>query len=134
MVLSTQIFLVYLKIKVTWVWFPTRISTVFIKLLPINDSVFQFLTKHVHDCYKFFYRISDHEICTTMLYKFCKFFQIFFITYSPFKLYLQCCKQWIWEVCNFYFINQRKPILTYFRNWSVPSDIYFSALLSTTLY
>ena len=48
--------------KVTWVQFSARISTVYSKLLPINDLVFRFLIKHLHICsYKFSYRISDRS-------------------------------------------------------------------------
>ena len=32
----------------TWVQFPVRISTVYSKLLPINDLVFNFLTKYLY--------------------------------------------------------------------------------------
>ena len=49
--------------KVTWVQSPTRISSVYSKLFPINDLIFQFLIKHWHICsYRFLYKISDQEI------------------------------------------------------------------------
>ena len=69
--------------KMTWVWFPARISTVYSKPLPINDLVFQFLIKYWHiGSYKFSYRISDkdisdQELCLAMLFKFCNFYPIF---------------------------------------------------------
>ena len=58
--------------KMSWVWFPARISTVYSKLPSVNALVFKFLVKHLHICsYKFSYRISDQEICSAMLYWFC---------------------------------------------------------------
>ena len=60
--------------KVIWVRFPAWISTVYIKLLPINDLVFQFLIKYLHICcYKFSYRISNQEIRSAMPFRFCNF-------------------------------------------------------------
>ena len=57
--------------KVTWIQFPARISTAYSKLLPINGLVFEFLIKHLHICsYNFSYRISNQDVCLTMLYKF----------------------------------------------------------------
>ena len=44
--------------KMIWVQFLSRNTTVYSKLLPINDLVFKFLIKHLHICsYKFSYRI-----------------------------------------------------------------------------
>ena len=57
--------------KVTWVQFPSRISSVYNKLLQISNLVFQFLIENPHiRSYKFSYRTSDQEICSAMLYKF----------------------------------------------------------------
>ena len=90
--------------KEAWVQFPTRISVVYSKLLPVNGLIFQFLMKHLHICYKFSYRTSDQEICSAILYKFCKFSPIFFHYFqlfwlfqekSHFMLYLESCKQCI---------------------------------------
>ena len=65
--------------KVTWVQFPSRISTVYNKLLRINNLVFQFLIEHPHICfYKFSYRTSDQEICSGML----QFFHSFVLIWS----------------------------------------------------
>ena len=36
--------------KMTWVRFPARISAVYSKLFPINETVFQFLIKRLHIC------------------------------------------------------------------------------------
>ena len=69
--------------KVTRVQFPARISTVYSKLLPINELIFQFLIKYLRICsYKFSYRTSDQEISSAMLYKFCNFSPIFSIFYA----------------------------------------------------
>ena len=58
--------------KMSWVWFPARISTVYSKLPSVNALVFKFLVKYLHICsYKFSYRISDQEICSAMLCWFC---------------------------------------------------------------
>ena len=72
--------------KVTWVRLPARISAAYRKLLPLNNSVFQFSIKHLHICYKFSYRISDQEVCLALLNqnivlqnKFCNFSPNFFI-------------------------------------------------------
>ena len=73
----------------TWVQFPATIIFVYSKLSPIKDSVFQFLIKHLHICYKFSYGMSNHEIYSVMLYqnivlqnKLCKL--------SPILLMLSC--------------------------------------------
>ena len=69
--------------KVTWVQFSARISTVYSKLLSINDLFFKFSIKLFHICSdKFSYRISDLEICSAMLCKFCNFSPIFSIFYA----------------------------------------------------
>ena len=74
--------------KVTWTQSTARNSTVCSKLLPINDLVFQFSIKHWYIfSYKFLYRISDQEIsdqelCSAMLYKFCNFSPIFSFLYA----------------------------------------------------
>ena len=70
--------------KEAWVQFPTRISFVYSKLLPVNGLIFQFLMKHLYICYRFSYRTSDQEICSAILYKFCNFPPIFFIIFSCF--------------------------------------------------
>ena len=53
----------------TWVQFPATIIFVYSKLSPIKDSVFQFLIKHLHICYKFSYRMSNQEIYPIILYQ-----------------------------------------------------------------
>ena len=53
----------------TWVHFPAAIIFVYSKLFPIKDSVFQFLIKHLHICYKFSYRMSNQEIYPIILYQ-----------------------------------------------------------------
>ena len=53
----------------TWVHFPAAIIFVYSKLFPIKDSVFQFLIKHLHICYKFSYRMSNQEIYSIILYQ-----------------------------------------------------------------
>ena len=65
--------------NVTWVQFSARISAVYSKLLLMNDSVFQFLFKHLHICYRLSYGISDQEMYLAMLHKFCNFSPIFII-------------------------------------------------------
>ena len=119
--------------KVTCVHFPTRISTVFSKILPINDLIFQLLIKHLHICaYRFSCRISDQEIWSAMLYISSATFLIFFQSFirilpfqekSNFRLYLKKSKQWIYVLCNLYLLNQLKPVSNYLRNRLVPSDI-----------
>ena len=78
--------------KVTSVQSPARISSAYSKLLPINDSVFQFLIKHWHICsHKFLYRISnqeisDQELSSTMLYKLfvsCHYHHFLFVCLAP---------------------------------------------------
>ena len=68
----------------TWVQFPARISAVYCKRLPINDLFFRFLLEHQPICYKFSNRVSNQEICSSMLYQnivlennFVAFFPIF---------------------------------------------------------
>ena len=68
--------------KVIWVQFPSRISTVHSKLLPINDLIFQFLIKHLTCYYKFYYRISDPETSSAMLYNFCNISSTLSIVYA----------------------------------------------------
>ena len=54
--------------KVARVQFPTRISTVYSKLLRINELIFQILIKYLRICsYKFSYKTSDQEISSAML-------------------------------------------------------------------
>ena len=60
--------------KVIWGQFPARISTLYSKLLPVNDLIFQFSIKHLHICsYKFSYRISHQKIWSAILCNFCNF-------------------------------------------------------------
>ena len=65
----------------------SHVIAVYSKLFPIKDPVFQFLIKHLHICNKFFYRMSNQEIYSIMLYqilqnKLCKL--------SPILLMLSC--------------------------------------------
>ena len=68
--------------KVIWVQFPSRISTVHSKLLPINDLIFQFLIKHLTSYYKFYYRISNPDTSPAMLYSFCNISSTLSIVYA----------------------------------------------------
>ena len=67
--------------RVTWIRFPAKISVVYSKLIAINDLLFQFSIKHLHIwiCYKLSYRISDQEIYSGILYKFCIFSPFFLL-------------------------------------------------------
>ena len=65
--------------KVTKVRFPSKISAVHSKLLPINDLVFQFLIKHLDICYKFSYKMSDQKIGLAILYIISATFLRFFV-------------------------------------------------------
>ena len=97
-----------ISVNVIWVQISGRIGTVFSKLLPVNKLSFSFLIKHLHICYNFFYKISDQEICSAMLYKFCNFspFFIFLCWFCQVKSDFESCKQWMWELSKFYLINR----------------------------
>ena len=121
--------------KANLVRFPAKINTVYNKLLPTNDLVFQFLIKHLHICsYKFSYRKSDPEICSAMLCKFCNFSPIF--SYLNADLTIQKKNPILIYVCKVvtsgykdYAIcisYQLRPIWAYFRHRLVSSDICFS--------
>ena len=69
--------------KVTWVQFPDRISTVYSKLLPINNLVFKFLIKHSY-IFAFIsfltkYQIRKNvQICCISSATFLQFFSLFY--------------------------------------------------------
>ena len=95
--------------------------TVFSKLLPINDLIFQFLIKHLHICsYNFLteYQIRKYaQLCCISSATFLQYFQSFMLIWSfeeksHFRLYLQSSKQWMEVLCNLYLINQLKATTT----------------------
>ena len=69
--------------KVTWVQLPTRISTVYSKLLQINELIFQFLIKHMYIFapinFLTEYQIRKYvQLCFISSATFLQFFSIFY--------------------------------------------------------